>query len=180
MDELGGPGQPDLEMIMRVNGEERQRDRTTSMIWTIDELIEYVVARTSLSTGDVMFTGTTAGVGMEDGRFLEPGDELESEDRGHRGAAQHGGAAGAASAAVSARESRATEHGEDQGSRRHGGQRCSGAARGTHGACRDLPPLTLVVRGEASACDAAPRGRLGRRFRSHRGISSGNEPEAGW
>ena len=65
-----------------VNGEERQRDRTTSKIWNIDELIEYVVARTSLTTGDIMFTGTTAGVGLEDVRFLAPGDEIEAEIEG--------------------------------------------------------------------------------------------------
>jgi 2-keto-4-pentenoate hydratase/2-oxohepta-3-ene-1,7-dioic acid hydratase in catechol pathway len=79
IDEFGGAVQPDAEMMLRVNGEERQRDRTTNMIWSVDELLEYVVARTALTTGDLVFTGTTCGVGMEDGRFLEPGDVVEAE-----------------------------------------------------------------------------------------------------
>jgi 2-keto-4-pentenoate hydratase/2-oxohepta-3-ene-1,7-dioic acid hydratase in catechol pathway len=82
LDELGGPGQPDLEISLRVNGEERQRDRTKSMIFTVDELLEYVLLRTSLHPGDVVFTGTTAGVGAEDGRFLQPGDVVEAEIEG--------------------------------------------------------------------------------------------------
>jgi 2-keto-4-pentenoate hydratase/2-oxohepta-3-ene-1,7-dioic acid hydratase in catechol pathway len=77
LDEFGGPGQPQIDMLLRVNGEERQRDNTRSMIFPIDEILNFVDARISLRTGDMIFTGSTAGVGLEDGRFLEPGDLLE-------------------------------------------------------------------------------------------------------
>jgi 2-keto-4-pentenoate hydratase/2-oxohepta-3-ene-1,7-dioic acid hydratase in catechol pathway len=81
-DELGGGPQPDLEISLRVNGEGRQLDRTSNMLFTIDECIQYVLERMSLTTGDVVFTGTTDGVGMEDGRFLQPGDLVEAEVSG--------------------------------------------------------------------------------------------------
>ncbi|MDQ1498038.1 MAG: hypothetical protein QOI86_1378 [Actinomycetota bacterium] len=78
-DEFGGAGQIDTGIALRVNGETRQQDRTSKMIWPVDELLAYVVQRIPLTTGDVLFTGTPAGVGWEDGRFLEPGDVVESE-----------------------------------------------------------------------------------------------------
>jgi 2-keto-4-pentenoate hydratase/2-oxohepta-3-ene-1,7-dioic acid hydratase in catechol pathway len=81
-DEFGGAGQIDVEITLRVNGETRQRDRTKKMIWSIDECLEYVRARTSLSPGDVLFTGTSDGVAAEDGRWLQPGDIVESEIEG--------------------------------------------------------------------------------------------------
>jgi len=77
-DELGGAS-PDVEISLRVNGETRQHDRTSKMIFSIDECIQYVLERMNLTTGDVVFTGTTDGVGMEDGRFLQPGDVVETE-----------------------------------------------------------------------------------------------------
>jgi 2-keto-4-pentenoate hydratase/2-oxohepta-3-ene-1,7-dioic acid hydratase in catechol pathway len=81
-DEVGGRAQPDLEIMLRVNGETRQHDRTSNMMFNIDECIQYVLERIPLTTGDVVFTGTTDGVGMEDGRFLEPGDVVETEISG--------------------------------------------------------------------------------------------------
>jgi 2-keto-4-pentenoate hydratase/2-oxohepta-3-ene-1,7-dioic acid hydratase in catechol pathway len=81
-DEFGGTGQIDVEITLRVNGETRQRDRTKKMIWSIDECLEYVLTRTSLAPGDVLFTGTTDGVAAEDGRWLQPGDVVESEIEG--------------------------------------------------------------------------------------------------
>jgi 2-keto-4-pentenoate hydratase/2-oxohepta-3-ene-1,7-dioic acid hydratase in catechol pathway len=77
LDEFGGAGQPQVDMVLRVNGEERQRDNTASMLFPIDEILNFVDARISLRTGDLLFTGSTAGVGLEDGRFLQPGDLLE-------------------------------------------------------------------------------------------------------
>jgi 2-keto-4-pentenoate hydratase/2-oxohepta-3-ene-1,7-dioic acid hydratase in catechol pathway len=77
VDEIQVP--PDLDMELRVNGKVRQTDRTTSMEWKIDELLAYVDVRTRLLPGDLMFTGTPAGVALEDGRFLQPGDVIEAE-----------------------------------------------------------------------------------------------------
>ena len=82
VDELPDIGSPGVEISLRVNGEERQRDSTSNMIFSIDELFEYVTSRVTLCAGDLLFTGTTAGVGKEDGRFLKPGDEIESEVAG--------------------------------------------------------------------------------------------------
>jgi 2-keto-4-pentenoate hydratase/2-oxohepta-3-ene-1,7-dioic acid hydratase in catechol pathway len=77
LDEFGGPGQPKTDMVLRVNGEVRQQDNTGSMLFPIDEILNFVDSRISLRTGDLIFTGSTAGVGLEDGRFLQPGDLLE-------------------------------------------------------------------------------------------------------
>jgi 2-keto-4-pentenoate hydratase/2-oxohepta-3-ene-1,7-dioic acid hydratase in catechol pathway len=76
-DELGTA--PDLEMVLTVNGERRQHDRTSSMHRPVDDLLGYIDARTRLIGGDIVFTGTPAGVGLEDGRFLRPRDVIESE-----------------------------------------------------------------------------------------------------
>jgi 2-keto-4-pentenoate hydratase/2-oxohepta-3-ene-1,7-dioic acid hydratase in catechol pathway len=78
-DELDGAGQVYLEISLRVNGERRQHDRTSNMLWTVDELLHYVLARTDMTTGDVLFTGTTGGTGYSDGRYLQPGDVVECE-----------------------------------------------------------------------------------------------------
>jgi 2-keto-4-pentenoate hydratase/2-oxohepta-3-ene-1,7-dioic acid hydratase in catechol pathway len=68
-----GDEHPDLDLELTVDGERRQHDRTSSMVWGVGELLAYVDARMRLHCGDVMFTGTCAGVAHEDGRYLEPG-----------------------------------------------------------------------------------------------------------
>ncbi|NVN53654.1 Fumarylacetoacetate hydrolase family protein [Mycolicibacterium hippocampi] len=81
-DEFGGSGQIDVGISLRVNGEQRQHDRTGKMIFSIDECLDYVVARMPLAAGDIVFTGTTDGVGFEDGRYLQAGDIVEAEVEG--------------------------------------------------------------------------------------------------
>jgi 2-keto-4-pentenoate hydratase/2-oxohepta-3-ene-1,7-dioic acid hydratase in catechol pathway len=49
------------------------------MLWGVPEILEFFRVRISLAPGDVIFTGTTCGVGLEDGRFLQAGDVLETE-----------------------------------------------------------------------------------------------------
>jgi 2-keto-4-pentenoate hydratase/2-oxohepta-3-ene-1,7-dioic acid hydratase in catechol pathway len=80
--ELSIDGQPAIDIVLRVNGQERQRDNTRSMVWPIKDIIAYLDERVALRCGDIVFTGTTAGVGLEDGRFLEPGDIVEAEIQG--------------------------------------------------------------------------------------------------
>jgi 2-keto-4-pentenoate hydratase/2-oxohepta-3-ene-1,7-dioic acid hydratase in catechol pathway len=63
-----------LEVICRVNGEVRQRGRAADMAFPIPALIEYVTAIMTLEPGDVLATGTPAGVGP-----LRPGDVVEVE-----------------------------------------------------------------------------------------------------
>lgn len=81
-DEFGGSGQIDVAISLRVNGEQRQHDRTGKMIFSIDECLEYIIERMPLTAGDIVFTGTTDGVGFEDGRFLREGDVVEAEIEG--------------------------------------------------------------------------------------------------
>jgi len=80
-DEIGA-GDPDLELTLTVDGEVRQQDRTSSLAWGPAELIEYVAARSRLSPGDVLFTGTPAGVAHEDGRYLQKGQVVEATIEG--------------------------------------------------------------------------------------------------
>jgi 2-keto-4-pentenoate hydratase/2-oxohepta-3-ene-1,7-dioic acid hydratase in catechol pathway len=63
-----------LEVIGRVNGEERQRGRTAEMIFDIPHLLAYISAIMTLEPGDLVATGTPAGVGP-----LAPGDVVEVE-----------------------------------------------------------------------------------------------------
>lgn len=79
---LGLTGQPALDMQLSVNGELRQRDNTRQMIFDLDELLNYLDARISLRPGDLVFTGSSHGVGLESGRFLLPGDRVEAEIEG--------------------------------------------------------------------------------------------------
>jgi 2-keto-4-pentenoate hydratase/2-oxohepta-3-ene-1,7-dioic acid hydratase in catechol pathway len=76
-DEFGGDT-PDLSLTLQVNGELRQNGRTSEMRWNVAELLSYVNARSVLEAGDVLFTGTPAGVAQGDGRFLKPGDVVEA------------------------------------------------------------------------------------------------------
>ncbi len=64
----------DLTVVTRVNGEELQRGSANEMVFRIDELLSYVSQSMTLEVGDVVATGTPAGV-----RALVPGDEVEVE-----------------------------------------------------------------------------------------------------
>jgi 2-keto-4-pentenoate hydratase/2-oxohepta-3-ene-1,7-dioic acid hydratase in catechol pathway len=63
-----------LEVICRVNGEVRQRGAASQMAWGIPALIAYISGIMTLEAGDVIATGTPAGVGP-----LRPGDSVEVE-----------------------------------------------------------------------------------------------------
>jgi 2-keto-4-pentenoate hydratase/2-oxohepta-3-ene-1,7-dioic acid hydratase in catechol pathway len=73
------PDPQKLEVWTTVNGEPRQRGTTANMIFTVRELVAYVSRFVSLRAGDILSTGTPAGValGMKPPRYLEPGDILE-------------------------------------------------------------------------------------------------------
>jgi 2-keto-4-pentenoate hydratase/2-oxohepta-3-ene-1,7-dioic acid hydratase in catechol pathway len=74
----------DLELECVVNGEIRQKSRTSAMIVSVSDLIAQLSAICPLYPGDVIFSGTPSGVGM--GRnpelYLKPGDEVVSRIRG--------------------------------------------------------------------------------------------------
>jgi 2-keto-4-pentenoate hydratase/2-oxohepta-3-ene-1,7-dioic acid hydratase in catechol pathway len=71
-------GSPDLALTLRVNGEIRQHARTSEMTWDVAQLIGFIQPRVSFACGDVLFTGSPAGVGMGTGVFLNPGDLVEA------------------------------------------------------------------------------------------------------
>ncbi|PYN05409.1 MAG: 2-hydroxyhepta-2,4-diene-1,7-dioate isomerase [Candidatus Rokuibacteriota bacterium] len=76
-DEVGDP--QSLEVWTTVNGEARQRGHTKDMIFSVRALVAYVSQFMSLRAGDLISTGTPAGVahGMKPPRYLQPGDVVE-------------------------------------------------------------------------------------------------------
>jgi len=79
---LGDAG--DLEILCRVNGEVRQRSRTSQLVFGVAALVSYCSERLTLLPGDVISTGTPGGVGafLDPPRFLTHGDEVEVEVEG--------------------------------------------------------------------------------------------------
>jgi 2-keto-4-pentenoate hydratase/2-oxohepta-3-ene-1,7-dioic acid hydratase in catechol pathway len=74
----------DLAIGCAVNGDQMQDDRTSSMLFSISETVARLSAICPLLPGDLIFTGTPAGVGnrMDPPRYLRPGDELVSTIEG--------------------------------------------------------------------------------------------------
>jgi 2-keto-4-pentenoate hydratase/2-oxohepta-3-ene-1,7-dioic acid hydratase in catechol pathway len=67
----------DLQVETRVNGEVRQRGRTSQMAFPVPFLVRYISHVMTLEPGDVISTGTPAGVGP-----LADGDTVEVEVEG--------------------------------------------------------------------------------------------------
>jgi 2-keto-4-pentenoate hydratase/2-oxohepta-3-ene-1,7-dioic acid hydratase in catechol pathway len=65
-----------------VNGAVKQDGRTTDMIFSIAEQIEILSAIMTLDPGDVVLTGTPAGVGAPKQTFLSVGDRVDAEIEG--------------------------------------------------------------------------------------------------
>ena len=81
-DELHDPD--DLAIGCALNGEQVQSDRTSSMLFSVSETVSRLSAICPLLPGDLIFTGTPAGVGnrMDPPRYLRAGDELVSTVEG--------------------------------------------------------------------------------------------------
>jgi 2-keto-4-pentenoate hydratase/2-oxohepta-3-ene-1,7-dioic acid hydratase in catechol pathway len=81
-DEISNPNGLDLRTI--VSGEELQHSNTSNLIFDVSALIEFISAGVTLEPGDVITTGTPAGVGYrrEPRRFLKPGDVVRIEISG--------------------------------------------------------------------------------------------------
>jgi 2-keto-4-pentenoate hydratase/2-oxohepta-3-ene-1,7-dioic acid hydratase in catechol pathway len=75
-------GSPTLQLTLKVNGEVRQNGSTSEMTWDVGQLIHFVQQRSSFACGDVLFTGSPAGVGMGTGLYLHPGDVVEASVEG--------------------------------------------------------------------------------------------------
>jgi len=63
-----------VTVVTRVNGQERQRARASEMVFAIPTLLAFISGIMTLEPGDLVLTGTPAGVGT-----LSPGDEVEVE-----------------------------------------------------------------------------------------------------
>jgi 2-keto-4-pentenoate hydratase/2-oxohepta-3-ene-1,7-dioic acid hydratase (catechol pathway) len=76
-DEL--PNFAQLKMWLKVNGEFRQRSSTAEMIFAVPFLVSYISQFMTLLPGDVISTGTPAGVGlgMKPPQYLKAGDVVE-------------------------------------------------------------------------------------------------------
>jgi len=74
--------QPDpqtLKMTLKVNGEIEQDASTADMVFPVAAIVEFISSYITLEPGDVISTGTPAGVGAAKGKFLKAGDVLEAE-----------------------------------------------------------------------------------------------------
>jgi 2-keto-4-pentenoate hydratase/2-oxohepta-3-ene-1,7-dioic acid hydratase in catechol pathway len=80
LDDLDDPH--DLRLRTWVDGELRQDARTSKMIYPIPTLISYLSRQTTLEASDVILTGTPAGVGHKQGKFLRAGTTVEIEIEG--------------------------------------------------------------------------------------------------
>ena len=74
----------DVRLTTRVNGELRQEDRTSRLIFGFRYLLAYISTFTTLVPGDIIVTGTPTGAGarLDPPRYLVPGDVIEVEADG--------------------------------------------------------------------------------------------------
>ncbi len=73
------PDPHELVLHLSVNGVERQRSSTRDMIYDIRAQIAYLSTVMTLEPGDLIATGTPAGVGIASGTFLRDGDVVRVE-----------------------------------------------------------------------------------------------------
>lgn len=74
----------DIRLTTRVNGEVRQDDRTSRMLFPFRRQIAYISTFTTLVPGDIIVTGTPTGAGarFDPPLFLKPGDRIDIEAEG--------------------------------------------------------------------------------------------------
>ena len=74
----------DIRLTTKVNGELRQDDRTSRMLFPFRYLINYISTFTTLQPGDIIVTGTPTGSGarLDPPVYLKPGDVVEVEAQG--------------------------------------------------------------------------------------------------
>lgn len=76
-DEIGDVAE--MELVTSINGEVRQKAKVADLIFDIPTLIETLTATMTLQPGDIIATGTPAGVGIgfQPPKYLKPGDLME-------------------------------------------------------------------------------------------------------
>lgn len=75
-DAIGDP--QSLAMKLTVSGEVKQDANTGQQIFSVAQVIEFISSIVTLEPGDIIATGTPAGVGAAKGTFLKPGDVIEA------------------------------------------------------------------------------------------------------
>jgi 2-keto-4-pentenoate hydratase/2-oxohepta-3-ene-1,7-dioic acid hydratase in catechol pathway len=73
------PDPQNVALKLAVNGEVKQDSNTAKMIYSIAEQIARASEIMTLDPGDIILTGTPAGVGVPKGTFLKPGDRLDAD-----------------------------------------------------------------------------------------------------
>ena len=73
-----------LRLWLELNGERRQDGTTADQVFGVAEVLSYLSRFMTLEPGDLVTTGTPAGVGMgaRPWRFLKPGDHMVLEVEG--------------------------------------------------------------------------------------------------
>jgi 2-keto-4-pentenoate hydratase/2-oxohepta-3-ene-1,7-dioic acid hydratase in catechol pathway len=64
-------------MELKVNGQTRQKASTSQMIYSVADIVSFLSHIMTLEPGDIIATGTPAGVAVATGNFLEAGDSIE-------------------------------------------------------------------------------------------------------
>lgn len=76
-DEIGDV--QNLDMELTVNGQTRQKANTGQMIYSAVEIVSFISHLMTLEPGDIICTGTPAGVAKATGNYLQTGDMIECE-----------------------------------------------------------------------------------------------------
>jgi 2,4-diketo-3-deoxy-L-fuconate hydrolase len=80
LDELANP--LDLAISCDLDTERMQTSRTSQLVFGVPELVAYLSRHCELLPGDLIFTGTPAGVGSARKRYLKPGETIRTEIEG--------------------------------------------------------------------------------------------------
>lgn len=75
------PDPQTLDLTLSLNGVQKQSSNTAYMLFKVDELIADISKGITLEPGDIIATGTPAGVGagMDPQEWMWPGDTVEAE-----------------------------------------------------------------------------------------------------
>ena len=71
-----------LSMELKVNDQVKQDGSTSQMVFPVAAVIEFISKMVTLEPGDIISTGTPAGVGNTTGTFLKPGDVMRGTIQG--------------------------------------------------------------------------------------------------
>ncbi len=69
----------ELRLRLSVNGVVKQDANINDMIWPVAEQVSVFSEHVTLEPGDILLTGTPAGVGLASGTYLKVGDRIEAE-----------------------------------------------------------------------------------------------------